>query len=209
MMKRGSGIAALIVLTVFLFSFLDNGTRNIANLRNDIKSTVQPAKHSFFVARGTPTTCKDFLKPILQPTQGGLLRGVGFGMPKEQVLQNEGDKVMQEADFKLVYDYGLEEEVKVLLTYDFNHSNQLDVVSIDYFSPDDLTTTCIMNEYVVYFNDRYGAAKKDADGYLTWEIGNVVQENQRMAYDIFLKDISTRDDAGVSLQFVAHQAAMP
>ncbi len=203
LISQGFGLAALVLLAVLLFSFAD-GTRNIQQLRNSIKPTVQPGKPGFFVVRGTPTTCKDFLKPVLQPTDGGLLRGVGFGMPLEQVQQIEQRTEHLRTDFKLVYDHGLEENVKALVTYDFNHSNQLDVVSIDYYASDNITTACILNEYLGYFSARYGMGANDADGYTVWEVEN----SGYVTYKIFLKDVSVRDDAGVSLQFVAQNPAV-
>lgn len=206
---RGIGCVLVVVIALMLFSFAD-GTRSLQQLKNSVKPSIAPGKPSFFVSRGTPTTCKDFLKPILQPTEGGLLRGVGFGMPQEQVLELEQRTEHLKADYKLVYDHGLEENVKALLTYDFNHNNQLDAISIDYFAADALTSTCILNEYVGYFNARYGTAQLDEEGYWVWEINDYAVNGQaKISYKIYLKDVTARDDAGVSLQFITQLPAMP
>lgn len=203
---NGSGVIVLLALTIFLFSFMD-GTRNPNAIQNTVKTTFQPGKPGFFVNRGTPTTCKDYLKPVILPSSGGLLRGVEMGMPKEQVKQLEHIAANKETDLKLVYDLELEDNVKTLITYDFSYDNQLNMVSIDFFAPNNLTTTCILNEYLGYFNARYGSASKNNEGYNNWVTQTSM--NDKLKYQIYLKDVSLRDDSGISLQFIAEQPAIP
>ena len=207
MFRRIAELGLLMLLVLALFSFVDrDNSHYLSSIKDLSKVSLLPAKPGFKVDRKPLSSCADMLHPIIEPDKGGLLRGVGFGMSKSLVKELEQVELLKEEDLKVVYREAIksieDKEVSAVLTYDFDHNKLLDVISIDYFADNALTADLIFQEYVSYFNARFGEASEDEDGYLVWEAVYNSQSGVPVSYHLYLKNISQREDAGVSLQYV-------
>ena len=212
--SRLLGIGSLLIVVVCLLSFVDrDNSKNLAQLRGITKTTVPIGKPGFKVDRSRPlSSCADMVTPIIQMGKGGLLRGVVFGVSKSHVKDLEQAQLLQEEDLKMIYAEQMKDAegnaVDAQLTYDFDHNKALDIVSIEYFVKDELTAEVIVNEYVSYFNARLGTYTEDADGYLVWEGSYSDPYGAMVGYKLFMKNVTVRDDAGVSLQFITNNMQM-
>lgn len=207
MFRRIAELGLLMLVVMGLFSFVDNDKSHyLASIKDLSKVSILPAKPGFKVDRKPLSSCANMLHPIIEPDKGGLLRGVGFGMSKSHVKELEQVELIKEEDLKVIYKEAVKssenKEVSAILTYDFDHNKLLDIISIDYFATDALTADLIFQEYVSYFNARFGEAAEDEDGYLVWEAVYNSQSGVPVSYHLYLKNISKREDAGVSLQYV-------
>lgn len=207
MFRRIAELGLMMIVMLGLFSFVDrDNSHYLASIKDLAKASIPPGKPGFKVDRKPISSCTDMLHPVIEPDKGELLRGVGFGMSKNHVKELEQTELLKEEDLKVVYKEAIKnsegKSVSALLTYDFDHNKQLDVISVDYFADDALIASLIFQEYVSYFNARYGKATEDEDGYLVWEAIYNSPSGVPVSYDLYLKNISKREDAGVSLQFV-------
>lgn len=205
--RRIVELGLMVLVTLGLFSFVDrDNSHYLASLKKITQVSVPPGKPGFKVDRRPLTSCVDMLQPVIEPDKGGLLRGVGFGMSKTNVKDIEQVQPLVDEDLKVIYTEAVNNSngstISAQLTYDFDHNKLLDMISVDYFADTDHTAELIFQEYLSYFNARFGAGQEDEDGYTYWDAVYHDATGTPMGYKLYLKNISKRDDAGVSVQYI-------
>ena len=193
----------LITLFVGLSAFRD-GSKMVINKQNLSAPTMAPKKPSFVFNKVEPL--HPFLVEVLLPAKGGLVRGIDFGMSREDVRKRENACEEENGDYRSRYSVACsipEMAATADVVYDFHTDGFMDMVTIDYYLADPYVTKAIYHDLLQYYNKQYGKQSyTDADGYVVWETARYTADGSRQPMALYLKNVGRGDDSGIVIQFV-------
>jgi hypothetical protein len=166
--------------------------------------SMMPKKPSFALNKQEPL--HPLLVEVLLPSKGGLIRGVDFGMNRQQINLAEDACAEEIGDYRSKYSIACsipELAAFADVVYDFQPDGRMDMVTIDYYLQDPYLTKAIYHDLLQYYSKHYGAKYyTDADGYAIWETERKNADGSRHAMALYLKKMGRGDDSGITIQFV-------
>lgn len=202
-MKRVAKGIFLLALIIGFSAFVDV-TAPAINRHELTTPTMMPKKPSFSINK--PEPLHPFLIEVLLPAKGGLVRGVHFGMTREQIDVLENACAVAQGDYRTKYSIACsipELAAFADVVYDFQADGQMDMVTIDYYLHDPYLTKAIYHDLLQYYLKQYGPKQyTDADGYVIWETEHLKPDGTREAMGLYLKKMERGEDSGVSIQFM-------
>ncbi len=192
----------LLVLIISFSAFVD--VSGPALNRHELTApSMMPKKPSF--ALGKQNNLHPILTEVLLPAKGGLVRGVDFGMTRQQIDIAENACAQALGDFRAKYSIACsipELAAFADVVYDFQPDGRMDMITIDYYLQDPYLAKAVYHDLMQYYSKNYGTKHyMDADGYIVWETERNTGEG-RHGLALYLKKIGRGADSGVSIQFV-------
>ena len=166
--------------------------------------SMMPKKPTFAMNKQEPL--HPLLVEVLLPSKGGLVRGMDFGMTKDQINALEEACGESAGDFRSRFSIACsipELSAFADVIYDFQPDGKMDMVTIDYYLNDPYLTKAIYHDLLQYYGKRYGAKYyTDADGYVVWETERNATDGERHNMALYLGTVGRGADSGISIQFV-------
>lgn len=202
-MYRIAKTVFLLGLIVTFSAFVDVSAPAI-NRHELTAPSMMPKKPTFALDKQTPL--HPILQEVLLPTKGGLVRGVDFGMTRDQINLLENGCGESAGDYRSRYSIACsipDLAAFADVVYDFQPDGSMDMVTIDYYLKDAYLTKAIYHDLLLYFGKQYGQKLyTDADGYSVWELQRSTVDGSKHQMALYVKKVGRGEDSGVSIQFV-------
>ncbi len=202
-MRRIAKTVFLLGLIISFSAFIDVEAPAI-NRQELTSPSMMPKKPSFALNKQEPL--HPLLMEVLLPGKGGLIRGVDFGMTREQINTMEDACEEDAGDYRSRYSIACsipELAAFADVVYDFQPNGKMDMVTIDYYLGDSYIAKAIFHDLLTFYAKKFGEKYyTDIDGYVTWETERRTIDGSHQNLSVYLKKIGRGEDSGISIQFV-------
>ena len=159
----------------------------------------------------TPTSKSEvYFTKIFKPKKNKVFRNIVFDFPLDSIMNIEKRKELILTDQKesyLQYEFDLSlDTIKgidyVMVKYIFDDADRLDIITVNYYIQDSLSTHNFYDHLNHSLADQYGDYYIDSDGYTVWESSYKRSDSVDVAYDIAIRKFIKFQDPGVTIEFM-------
>jgi hypothetical protein len=158
------------------------------------------------VFNGQLTQPSPYFTQLIDVQDPAVLRGVSFGLNAEEVKDLEKAKLFEAAPDHLFYEFtyakdSTEFSEYVNISYYFDETDVLDVITMDIFLSDTLQVKELQRTFTEFYTQQYGQSDRDDYQYDVWDATHKnVKSGNKEAFSIALKPIE--HEIGLSLEFL-------